>query len=53
MDTEILVYIDLQGKPVKVGRLWSRMRKDRESATFEYDRTWPAHPYRFSLEPAL
>jgi serine/threonine-protein kinase HipA len=29
------------------------MRKDRESATFEYDRTWLAHPERFSLEPAL
>jgi serine/threonine-protein kinase HipA len=29
------------------------MRKDRESATFEYDKTWLAHPERFSLEPAL
>jgi serine/threonine-protein kinase HipA len=29
------------------------MRKDRESATFEYDRSWLAHPERFSLEPAL
>ncbi len=30
-----------------------RTRKDRESATFEYDRNWLAHPNRFSLEPAL
>src|SRR5579863_4028717 len=29
------------------------MRKDRESATFEYDKNWLAHPERFSLEPAL
>jgi serine/threonine-protein kinase HipA len=29
------------------------MRKDRESATFEYDKSWLAHPERFSLEPAL
>ena len=29
------------------------MRKDRESATFEYDSRWLAHPERFSLEPAL
>ena len=36
-----------------VGRLWARMRKDRESATFEYDKSWLAHPERFSLEPAL
>jgi serine/threonine-protein kinase HipA len=30
-----------------------RARKDRESATFEYDRNWLAHPQRFSLKPAL
>lgn len=30
-----------------------RTRKDRESATFEYDKIWLAHPERFSLEPAL
>jgi serine/threonine-protein kinase HipA len=53
MDTETLVYIDIDGKPIKVGRLWSRMRKNRESATFEYDENWLGHPYRFSLEPAL
>lgn len=29
------------------------IRKDRESATFEYDKSWLAHPERFSLEPAL
>src|SRR3984893_9896580 len=29
------------------------MDKDRESATFEYDKSWLAHPERFSLEPAL
>jgi len=53
MDKETLVYLDLQGTPRLVGRLWARMRKDRESATFEYDRNWLAHPERFSLEPAL
>ena len=29
------------------------MRKGRNSATFEYDEDWLAHPARFSLEPAL
>ena len=53
MDREVLVYADLAGRPHLVGRLWARMRKDRESATFEYDKTWLAHAERFSLEPAL
>jgi serine/threonine-protein kinase HipA len=53
MDKEVLVYLDLRGTPHLVGRLWARMRKDRESATFEYDQSWLAHPERFSLEPAL
>ncbi len=53
MEREVLVYVDLQGTPHLVGRLWARMRKDRESATFEYDRSWLVHPERFSLEPAL
>ena len=53
MDRETLVYVDLQGAPHLVGRLWARMRKDRESATFEYDKGWLAHTERFSLEPAL
>jgi serine/threonine-protein kinase HipA len=53
MDREILVYVDLRGTPHLVGRLWARIRKDRESATFEYDKGWLSHPERFSLEPAL
>jgi serine/threonine-protein kinase HipA len=53
MENEVLVYVDLQGTPHLVGRLWMRTRKDRESATFEYDNSWLSHPERFSLEPAL
>lgn len=53
MEKELLVYVDLDGAPRLVGRLWARMRKDRESASFEYDRSWLAHPERFSLEPAM
>src|ERR1700722_7464247 len=53
MDREVLVYVDLQGIPHLVGRLWARMRKERESATFEYDKAWLVHAERFSLEPAL
>lgn len=53
MDRDVLVYVDLQGTPHLVGRLWARMRKGRESTTFEYDKAWLAHAERFSLEPAL
>lgn len=53
MDWEALVYLDLDGRAQLVGRLWGRVRKDRESATFEYDKAWLENPARFSLEPAL
>jgi serine/threonine-protein kinase HipA len=52
-DRRVLVYVDLDGMPHLVGRLWGRMRKGKESATFEYDETWLRHPARFPLEPAL
>jgi serine/threonine-protein kinase HipA len=53
MDNETRVYVDLGRAPHLVGRLWTRVRGGRESASFEYDRTWLANPQRFSLEPAL
>jgi serine/threonine-protein kinase HipA len=52
-DRQLYVYVDLDGAPVLVGRLWARVRKGRESATFEYDDTWLKHPQKFALEPAL
>ncbi len=53
MDRGVLVYADLEGVAHLVGRLWSRVRKNRETATFEYDARWLEHPARFALEPAL
>ena len=53
MDQETIVYVDLEGKPHLVGRLWAHVRKNKESASFEYDKTWLENPMRFSLEPAL
>ncbi len=53
IDRQLFVYVDLQGQALFVGRLWSRVRKGRESATFEYDDAWLKHPQRFALEPAL
>jgi serine/threonine-protein kinase HipA len=53
MDKETLVYVDLDGVPHLVGRLWARVRKNKESATFEYDKVWLQNAARFSLEPAM
>ena len=53
METEVLVYVDIAGTPHLAGRLWARVRKGRESATFEYDSGWLEYADRFSLEPAL
>lgn len=53
MDREALVHMDVTPGPVLVGRLRSRIRKGRESASFEYDAGWLARPDRFALEPAL
>lgn len=52
MDRETLVYVDLDGKLHLVGRL-SHVRKNKESASFEYDDSWLENPVHFSLEPAL
>lgn len=49
-DTQVLVHVDLGGAPVLAGRLWARVRRGRESASFEYDPRWLSHPYHFSLE---
>lgn len=53
METEVFVYVDLAGTPHLAGRLWARVRKGRESATFEYDPGWLEYADWFSLEPAL
>ena len=34
----MVVYADLEGTSHMVGRLWARIRKERESATFECER---------------
>lgn len=53
MERDVFVYADLDAVPHLVGRLWARVRKNREGATFEYNDAWLQHPSRFSLEPAL
>jgi serine/threonine-protein kinase HipA len=53
MDREVLVYVHTTGEPRLAGRLCTRARKNRQTATFEYDPGWLDHAERFSLEPAL
>jgi serine/threonine-protein kinase HipA len=53
MEKVALTYVDLDGAPHLVGRLWARARKNKESTSFEYDPAWLQNPIRFSLEPAL
>lgn len=53
MEREVLAYVDLEGVPHFVGRLWARTRGNKESASFEYDASWLKNSLRFSLEPAL
>lgn len=52
-DRLLLVHVDLDGKPHRVGRLWVRLRGGKESASFQYDQAWLANPLKFALEPAL
>jgi len=53
MERETFVHADLAGKPQLVGRLYTHVRRGRETASFEYDPSWLDHDERYSLEPAL
>ena len=53
METQVFVHADIAGMQHLVGRMWVRVRKGRESATFEYHPGWLENADRFSLEPAL
>jgi serine/threonine-protein kinase HipA len=53
IEKAVLVYVDLDGVPRLAGRLWTRVRKNKEGATFEYSDSWLRLSSRFSLEPAL
>ena len=51
--SRIYIHIDLRRDTHLVGQLWVRRRKGRETASFEYDKSWLENPERFALEPAL
>lgn len=47
MEKEVFVYADLEGVPHLAGRLWARVRKNKEGATVEYEDAWLGNPLRF------
>jgi serine/threonine-protein kinase HipA len=53
MQRELLVYLDVKGGPVRVGRLWARERAGRETSSFVYDATWLKRKGAFALSPTL
>ncbi len=53
MERELLVFVDLGGRTVPVGRLWARTRTGKESASFEYDPAWLGRRGAFGLDPEL
>jgi len=53
MQRELLVYLDVKGEAVPVGRLWARERAGKESSSFAYDPTWLKRKGAFALSPTL
>jgi serine/threonine-protein kinase HipA len=53
MQRELLVFMDLNGQPELVGRLWARERNGRESSSFAYDPSWLERRGAFALSPSL
>ncbi len=53
MDRETCVHVELGGGTEPVGRLYTHVRRGRETVTFEYETAWLNHAERFALDPAL
>ncbi len=53
MERELTVFMDIERRPLPVGRLWVRDKGRGETSGFEYDRAWIRRPGAFSLGPNL
>ena len=53
MEREVLVVMDLDAASVPVGRLWTRTRGARETASFEYEPSWLSRRGAFGIDPEL
>ena len=50
---EVIVWLYFGGENQEVGRLWFHRKQNRESASFEYSKSWLHHPEKFALDPVL
>lgn len=48
----ILVHVDVGDETVRAGKLFMRVRRERETCSFDYDPAWLRHPKGFALDPA-
>jgi serine/threonine-protein kinase HipA len=53
MDRTLDVHIDWQGETLHIGRLWTRSKGNKETASFEYADNWRRNPQAFALDPTL
>lgn len=53
MQRELFVYLDIEGAPILVGRLWARERAGKETSSFAYDPAWLRRKGAFALSPTL
>ena len=53
MERELLVFMERDRETVPVGKLWTRTRGARETASFEYDPSWLVRRDTFGLQPTL
>ena len=47
------VYLDVDGSPRLIGRLYATACRGRETVTSQYDEHWIDMADRFAIEPAL
>jgi serine/threonine-protein kinase HipA len=52
-ESAVEVLVQVGGKDVLAGRLWSHRRRGAESATFAYDPGYLVRPDAYELDPAL
>jgi serine/threonine-protein kinase HipA len=52
-DRRVEVFVEIDGRDLRAGELWSHRRRSRESATFAYLPEYLGHPGAFELDPAL
>jgi len=53
VERELTVHLDWAEGTILLGRLWTRARGTRETATFEYDDNWLRRSDCFGLDPEL